>query len=69
MGLNMLYDYMEVLNIKRKHYSKNEYFPKHIRFITIYLLQKPKLNPRNYYDQEINMRNFVEATDHHVHLY
>jgi hypothetical protein len=26
MNLIMLYDFMQVLNIKRKHYTKNNYF-------------------------------------------
>jgi hypothetical protein len=40
MSPHMLYDFMEVLNIKRKHYTKNEYFHNHIRFTTIYVVQK-----------------------------
>jgi hypothetical protein len=27
-------DFMQVLNRKRKHYTKNDYFPKHILFTT-----------------------------------
>jgi hypothetical protein len=37
MNLFMLYDFMQVLNIKRIHYTKNEYFPEHILFTTVYL--------------------------------
>jgi hypothetical protein len=37
MNLNMLYDFMQVLKIKRKQLTKNEYFPIHILFSTIYL--------------------------------
>jgi hypothetical protein len=48
MSLNIFSDFMQVLNIKRKHSTKNEYFPKHILFTTIYLLQEQKLNHRNY---------------------
>jgi hypothetical protein len=48
MNLNILYEFMQVLNIKRKHHTKNEYFIKHIGFTTIYLLQEQKLNHRNY---------------------
>jgi hypothetical protein len=62
-------DFMQVLNIIRKHYTNNEYFPKHIVFTTIYLMQEQKLNPRHYFEQKINMRNFVYATDHDVHMY
>jgi hypothetical protein len=38
MSLNKFSDFMHVLNSIRKHYTKNEYFTKHILFITIYLL-------------------------------
>jgi hypothetical protein len=37
-------DVMQVLYSIRKHPTKNEYFPKHILFTTIYLLQKLILN-------------------------
>jgi hypothetical protein len=48
MNLTMLFDFMQVLNSIRKHPTKNEYFPEHILFTTVYLLQKQKLNHRNY---------------------
>jgi hypothetical protein len=38
MDLIMLSDFMQVLNIKRKHSTKNEHFSMHIQFTTIYLL-------------------------------
>jgi hypothetical protein len=38
MGLNDLYDFIQVLYSTMNHYNKVEYFPKHIIFITIYLL-------------------------------
>jgi hypothetical protein len=38
MYLNMLSDFIQVLHITRKHYTKNEYFPN--KFTTIYLLQE-----------------------------
>jgi hypothetical protein len=44
MNLSKLSDFMQVLNIKRKHSTKNEYFSKHILFTTMYLLQEQKLN-------------------------
>jgi hypothetical protein len=44
MHLTMFYDFMQVLHIKRRHPTKNEYFPKYIPFTTIYLLQEQKLN-------------------------
>jgi hypothetical protein len=59
IDLIMLYHFMQALNIKRKHPTKNEYFPMHILFTTIYLLQEQRLNHMNYYMQKINMRNFV----------
>jgi hypothetical protein len=40
MDLIMFYDFIQVLIIKRKHSTKDGYFPKHIQFTTIYLLQK-----------------------------
>jgi hypothetical protein len=38
MNLRRAYDFMQVLNIKRKNSTKNDHFPKHILFIAIYLL-------------------------------
>jgi predicted N-acyltransferase len=43
-------DFMQVLHSKRKHTTKNEHFPIHILFSTIYLLQEQKLT-HNKYDQ------------------
>jgi hypothetical protein len=48
MNLNMLYDIIHALNVNWNHPTKNEYFPKHIPFSTLYLLQEQKLNPKNY---------------------
>jgi hypothetical protein len=59
MHLIMLFDFMQVLNSARNVYTKNYYFPKHILFTTISLLQKQRLNPRNYCKQEIIMKLFV----------
>jgi hypothetical protein len=47
-SLNILSDFMQVLYSIREHYTKVGYFPKHILFIIIYLLQEQKLNYRNY---------------------
>jgi hypothetical protein len=47
MNLNMLSNFMQILNINRKHPTKNEYFLMHILFTTIYLLQEQKLNHNN----------------------
>jgi hypothetical protein len=40
MSLTKISDFMQVLYGTRKHYAKNNYFPKHILFCKIYLLQK-----------------------------
>jgi hypothetical protein len=48
MNLTIHSDFMQVLNIKMKHYTKNEYFSKHNLFTTIYLMQEQKLNPNKY---------------------
>jgi hypothetical protein len=40
MNLDMLFDFIPVLLSKRKHSIEDQYFPKHIQFTTIYLLQK-----------------------------
>jgi hypothetical protein len=44
MSLKQLYDFIKVIYSMRKHYTRVEYFPKHLLFITIYLLQKQILN-------------------------
>jgi hypothetical protein len=54
-----LSDFMKVLNSARDVYTKNYYFSMHILFTTISLLQKHRLNPRNYSKQEIIMKLFV----------
>jgi hypothetical protein len=69
MNLNKISDFMQVLNSIRKHPTKDEYFPMHILFTTIYLLQEQKLNHRNYSEWETNMDNFVQDTEHDVHMY
>jgi hypothetical protein len=47
MSLNKLSDFIQVIYSIRKHYTKVEYFPKHILFIIIYLVLKYKLNHNN----------------------
>jgi hypothetical protein len=44
MNLIILSYFMRGLNSTRKYYTKNEYFPMHILFSTIYSLQEQKLN-------------------------
>ena len=48
----MLSDFMQVLNNARDIYTKNQYFSNFKLFSTISLLQKQRLNPRNYSKQE-----------------
>jgi hypothetical protein len=40
MHVIMFSDFIQVLLIKWRHPTNNEYFPKHILFTTIYLLQE-----------------------------
>jgi hypothetical protein len=47
MNLDKLYDFIQVVYSMRKHYTKVEYFPKPILFITIYSLLEYKLNHNN----------------------
>jgi hypothetical protein len=58
-NLTWFYDFIQVVNIIRKHYTSNEYFPKQIVFTMIYLLHEHKLKPRNYYEHKIIMITFV----------
>ena len=48
----MLSDFIQVLNNARDIYTKNHYFSNSKTFSTISLLQKQRLNPRNYSKQE-----------------
>jgi hypothetical protein len=43
MNLIILSNFMQSLNINRKHYTKSAYFSRHTLFSTIYLLQEQKL--------------------------
>jgi hypothetical protein len=42
MDLILLSNFMQILNIKRKHSTKNEHFSKHNQFTTLYLLWEQK---------------------------
>jgi hypothetical protein len=59
MNLIMLFDFIHVLDILRKHPTKNEYFSMLILFTTIYLLQEQELNPIIYSKQELIMSIFL----------
>jgi hypothetical protein len=61
MILIILYDFIQVLNIKKRLSTKDEHFAKHILFNMIYLLQKQKLRYTNYSEQQINMRHFIQS--------
>jgi hypothetical protein len=69
MSQNKFSYFIQVIYSIRKHYIKNEYFPMHILFSKIYLLQEQKFNHKKKSEQEINMGNFVQAFVHDVHMY
>jgi hypothetical protein len=64
----MLSDFIQVLNSAREFYTKNQYFSNHKLFSTISLLQKKRLNPRNYSKQESIMELFLYSTDNGMHM-
>jgi hypothetical protein len=55
----MLSDFIQVLNSAREVYTNNYYFSNSKLFSTISLLQKQRLNLRNYSKKEIIMKLFV----------
>jgi hypothetical protein len=59
----MFSDFIQVLHSARKFYPKNYYFPMHILFTTISLLQKKRLNLRNYSKQEFITELFYELLE------
>jgi hypothetical protein len=69
MDLIMSYDFIQVLNIKRRHSIKNKYFSNHIQFTTIYFLQKLKLKYNNYSEEETNMSYFVQSIEHDMSMH
>jgi hypothetical protein len=58
MNLIIFSNFMQGLNSTREFATKNYYFPMHILFTTIYLLQEQQLNHRNYSKQELSMQIF-----------
>jgi hypothetical protein len=68
MDLIIHYDFMQILNIERKHSTKSEYFSKPTLISIIYLMHKQKLNPNKYSEHGLIMSNFVQATGHDVHM-
>jgi hypothetical protein len=59
MHLIMFSDFIQVLNSARDVYTKNHYFSNSKLFSIISLLQKQKLNHRNYSKQELIIELFV----------
>jgi hypothetical protein len=66
MILIILYDFIHVLNIKRRLYTKDEYFSTHMLLTTIYLLQEQKLNHNNYFEEKINMIYFIQSNKYYI---
>jgi hypothetical protein len=69
MALTTIYDFMQVPNSTRKFATKNYYFPMHILFTTIYLLQELELNPIIHSKQSLILSIFVQATDHEINMH
>jgi hypothetical protein len=69
MNLIMLFDFIQVLHIKRRLSTKDAHFSEYILFTMIYLLQEQKLNPRNCFEQEIIMSNFVQPKEYDMIMY
>jgi hypothetical protein len=55
----MVYDFMQVVSSIKKQITNIEYFPKHILFTTIYLMQEQKLNPNKYYEKDIIIKKIT----------
>jgi hypothetical protein len=55
VSLTILYYFMQGLTSTREFATKNYYFPMHILFTIIYLLQEQQLNHRNYSKSELSM--------------
>jgi hypothetical protein len=68
-SLTMVYDFLQVIHIKRCQSTRNDHLPMYILFTIIYLLQEQKLNPRNYSEQVTIMIIFAKANDHYVHMH
>jgi hypothetical protein len=56
----MISDFIQVLHSAREFYKKNYYFSNHNLFSIISLLQKKRLNPRNYSKKELVMELFYK---------
>jgi hypothetical protein len=40
-----------------------------ILYLLQFILQEQRLNPRNYFEQEINMENFIKAKEYGNNMY
>jgi hypothetical protein len=69
ISLNMLSDFMQDLSIKRKYYTKDDQFSSRTLFSIISLLQEQELNHSNYFEQELNARNFIQAKEHDMNMH
>jgi hypothetical protein len=56
----MLSDFIQVLNSERELYTKNNFFSNPKLFSTNSLLQKQRLNPRNYSKWELIMKKLYK---------
>jgi hypothetical protein len=61
-------DFIQVINSEREFNTKNHYFSYHKIFCTFSLLQKQRLNSRNYSKQALIMELFAYATDDDMHM-
>jgi hypothetical protein len=69
ISLNILSDFMQDLSIKRKYYTKDDQFSSRTLFSIISLLQEQELNHSNYFEQELNARNFIQAKEHDMNMH
>jgi hypothetical protein len=68
-SLTRVYDFLQVIHIKRRQSTKNDHLAMYILFTIIYLLQEQKLNHRNYSKQVTIMIIFAQANYHDVHMH
>jgi hypothetical protein len=68
MNLTRVYDFLQILHIKRGSLPKMIIFPL-MQFTTIYLLQKQKLHYNKYSEHEINMIYFIPATKNDMNMH
>jgi hypothetical protein len=69
MTLIILYDFIQVLLCKRRHYTKNDYLSKQIQFSTISLLEKVRWNHNSYSKQKLNMTYFTQANEYDMNMH